>query len=162
MNIIQKAYGAGNHQTTQIFNRPLDPVDICADKISSLLSTIAKIDFLQPPTAKLIPPKIEEKNLKNKIDEANALEIEATYALWDEISLAISADATGVIASNYGKAAFILNQVYLAKFQQDFPSFKLYALTVYCQSANAGSDDAYLLIHLMHYMYLSCQVGVKP
>jgi hypothetical protein len=162
MGISQKAYGSHNNQITQIFNRPLDPVDICADKIGSILRMIADVDFSQPPSVRLTPPDINLKNIRNLIDEANAIEIEKTYALWDEITSSITVDASGSIASDYTKAAFILNQLYLAKFQNNFPDFKLHASSIYFQSVSASSDDIYLLIHLIHYMYLSCQVGIKP
>lgn len=162
MKINQTALGSNNSQTTQIFNRPLDTVDICADKIQAILRTIAAVDFSQPPPTRLTPPDIVLKNIKNKIDEANAIEIDKTYALWDEITSAISADASGTISDDYRKAAFVLHQSYLAKFQHDFPGFKLHVLTTYHQNAAASLDEAYLLIHLLHYMYLSCQVGIKP
>jgi len=162
MRIKQTALGSHNSQTTNIFNRPLDPVDICADKIGIVLAKIAHIDFSQVPSNRLVPPDIETKNSTNNIDSANSIEIDKTYALWDEISSAISDDASGATARDYAKAAYLLNQLYLAKFQKDFPTFKLHAISIYCQSSNASSDEAYLLVHLIHYMYLSCQVGIKP
>jgi hypothetical protein len=161
-DVTQTIRGDHNVQATQIFNRPLDPVDICADKISTMLRRIADIDFNQVPVSPLRPPDIDLKNIKNTIDTANAIEIEKTYACWDEITNAIRGDASGTMATDYNKAAFLLNQLYLAKFQQDFPGFKINALGVYCQNTSAGADDAYLLVHLIHYMYLSCQIGIVP
>ena len=160
--IRQTAYGSNNNQLTNIFNRPLDPVDICADKIGLVLANISHIDFLQNPETCLAPPHIEIKNALNNIDEANSAQIEQTYALWDEITLGISSDASGTVAKDYSKAAFILNQLYLAKFQKNFPFFKIHAVSVYCEKRSASLDEAHLFMHLVHYMYLSCQVGLKP
>lgn len=160
--IKQTAIGNHNNQITKIFNRPLDPVDICANKISQILAKIAHIDFLTLPPSRLKPPNISEKNAKNAIDTANSIQIEKTYALWDEITESIGSDATGATASDYTKASYILNQFYLAKFQRDFPGFKLHALSTYCENTGADLDDAHVLVHLIHYMYLSCQIGLNP
>lgn len=160
--ISQRIFGNGNQQSTQIFNRPMDMVDICADKIGLVLKTISGINFLQVSQPDLKPPKIDEKNEKNNIDAAISYDIEMTYALWDEITQTIGLDSTGGVANDYNKAAFILNQIYLAKFRGNFPAFKVHAITIYCQNVNATSDEAFLLIHLIHYMYLSCHVGVRP
>ena len=160
--IKQTAIGSHNNQVTNVFNRPFDPVDICANNIAQILAKIAHIDFLALPSSRLRPPNISAKNAKNAIDAANSIQIEQTYALWDEINESISSDTTGTIASDYTKASYILNQLYLAKFQQDFPSFKLHAVGTYCENTGADLDDAHDLIHLIHYMYLSCQVGLVP
>ena len=88
MSINQTAIGSNNTQTTKIFNRPLDPVDICADKIGIVLATIANIDFFQSPKNRLVPPDINQKNNANNVDNANSVEIDKTYALWDEIVVA--------------------------------------------------------------------------
>ncbi|SFH61908.1 hypothetical protein SAMN05216299_1393 [Nitrosospira sp. Nsp14] len=160
--IKQTAIGSHNHQETKIFNRPFDLVDICADKIGTILSTIARINFFQEPELRLVPPHMCAKNSLNHIDDANSIEIDKTYALWDEITSAISADASGAIAKDYQKAAYILNQLYLANFQRNFSGFKLHALGIYCQSVGGSLDEAHLLVHLIHFMYLSCQIGIKP
>ncbi|HCT40251.1 MAG TPA: hypothetical protein DF427_03560 [Moraxellaceae bacterium] len=160
--IKQTAIGNHNSQITKIFNRPYDPVDICANNISQILAKIEHIDFLALPPSRLRPPNISEKNTKNAIDAANSIEIEQTYALWDEITESIRSDTTGATASDYTKASYILNQLYLAKFQRDFPGFKLHAVGTYCESTGAGLDDAHVLVHLIHYMYLSCQIGLVP
>lgn len=160
--IKQTVYGNNNSQVTKIFDRPFDPVDICAHKIGEVLATIAHIDFLQPQPPRLLPPDIDAKNIANAIDSANAIEIEQTYALWDEITEAISADDTGGVENDYLKSAYILNQLYLAKFIKDFPGFKIHTIGVYCQSVGASLDEVHTLVHLIHYMYLSCQVGLRP
>lgn len=160
--IKQTAIGSHNNQVTKIFNRPFDPVDICADNISQILEKIAHIDFLAPPPSRLRPPNILAKNAKNAIDAANSMQIEQTYALWDEITDSIRSDSTGITASDYTKASYLLNQLYLAKFQQNFPDFKLHAVGTYCENTGASLDDAHVLIHLIHYMYLSCQIGLLP
>lgn len=162
MPIKQTAIGSHNNQITKVFNRPFDPVDICASNISQILKKIAHIDFLAPLPSRLSPPDISAKNAKNAIDAANSTQIEKTYALWDEITESIRSDATGATASDYAKASYILNQFYLAKFQQDFPGFKLHAVGTYCENTGAGLDDAHVLVHLIHYMYLSCQIGLVP
>lgn len=160
--VKQTAFGSNNNQVTKIFNRPFDTIDICADKIANILARIDHIDFLSPAVTRLTPPNISEKNIKNAIDAANSHQIETTYALWDEITEAISSDSNGATANDYQKAAFILNQLYLAKFQGEFPSFKIHAIGVYCENTGSGADDAHVLLHLIHYMYLSCQVGLTP
>ena len=162
MNVRQTVVGSGNTQITKIFNRPLETVDICADKLESLISKISTINFDQLPSPRLIPPDIPNKNLLNCVDTANSSEIEKTYAVWDDITLAISVDASGRLATEYVRAAFILNTLYLAKFQKDFPGFKLHIITIYCATTDSSSDEAFMLIHLLHYMYLSCQIGIKP
>lgn len=161
-SIKQITFGNNNRQETKVFNRPFDPVDICAGKISKILTQISHIDFFTPPPSRLIPPDISAKNIKNAINNGNAIEIEQTYALWDEITESIRSDASESTALDYKKASYILNQLYLAKFQQDFPSFKLHAVGTYCENTGAELDDAYVLIHLIHYMYLSCQIGLIP
>lgn len=160
--INQRAFGSHNNQTVQVFNRPLDIVDICADKIGPILARINSADFVDPPEPPLIPPDIARKHAKNKIDEANAEDIERTYAIWSEIRGAIGADASGELADNYKKATFLLNQLYLAKFQCKLPEFKIHVVSVYCQSTGANSDDAYIFVHLLNYMYLNCHVGISP
>lgn len=162
MSIKQTAIGSHNNQVTKIFNRPFDPVDICARNISQILANIAHIDFLALSPSPLRPPNISAKNTINAIDAANSTQIEQTYALWDEITRSISSDATGATATDYKKASYILNQLYLAKFQQDFPNFKLHAVGTYCENTGADLDDAHVLVHLIHYMYLSCQIGLVP
>jgi hypothetical protein len=162
MPIKQTAIGSNNNLVTKIFNRPFDPVDICANNISQILAKIAHIDFLALPPSRLRPPHISAKNAKNAIDAANLTQIEQTYALWDEITESIRSDTTETTVSDYTKASYILNQLYLAKFQQDFPSFKLHAVCTYCENTGAALDDAHVLIHLIHYMYLSCQIGLVP
>ncbi|MCL6263275.1 hypothetical protein [Craterilacuibacter sp. RT1T] len=161
-SVKQTAIGNNNNQVTNIYIRPLDTVDICADKISLILGKIAHIDFFSPPPSQLIPPKIADKNTKNAIDAANSIEIEQTYALWNEITDSIRLDATGVTESYYRISAFLLNQLYVANFQLNFPGFKIHALGVYCQHAEDSIDDAHVFIHLIHYMYLSCQIGLTP
>lgn len=161
-SIKQTAIGSNNNQVTKVFNRPFDPVDICAGNISQILAKIAHIDFITFSPCRLRPPDISAKNAMNAIDAANSTQIEQTYALWDEITKSISSDATGTTASDYTKASYILNQLYLAKFQQDFPCFKMHAVGTYCENTGAGLDDAHTLIHLIHYMYLSCQIGRVP
>lgn len=161
MNVRQTVVGSGNTQTTKIFNRPFEIVDICADKLESLIVKISQIDFSQSPSSRLTPPNIPKKNELNCIDAANSMEIEKTYAVWDDLTLAISVDASGRLADEYRKSTFILNTLYLAKFQKDFPSFKLHVITLYCQTTDSSADEAFLLIHLLHYMYLSCQIGIK-
>ena len=161
-SIKQTALGNNNNQVTKVFNRPFDPVDICANKISNILEKITHIDFLALPPSRLTPPNISEKNTKNAIDAANSSQIEQTYAIWDEITESIRSDATGATAADYTKAAYILNQLYLARFQKDFPGFKIHAVGTYCENTGAGLDDAHVLIHLIHYMYLSCQIGLTP
>jgi len=160
--IKQTAIGSHNNQVTNVFNRPFDTVDICANNISKILEKIGHIDFLEPPPSRLTPPNISAKNTKNAIDAANSIQIEQTYALWDEITDSISSDSTGATASDYKKASYLLNQLYLAKFQQDIPGFKLHAVGTYCEKTGASLDDAHVLIHLIHYMYLSCQIGLLP
>lgn len=163
MNTVeQKAYGANINQEVKIFNRPLEEVDICADRIESILKTISKLDLSKPPTSRLTPPDIEKKNSVNSISPANAQEIEKTYALWDDIQAAIASDAEGTIADNYTKSAYILNLSYLSDFEGKFPKFRQHVIKIYCQTTGADMDDALLLIHLIHYMYLSCQIGIKP
>lgn len=98
-NVNQKIKGSNNQQTVQIFNRPIDVVDICADKIKTILENISSIDFLASGNQKLIPPNIPKKNLINNIDNANSLEIEKTYARWDEITETISSDVSGHLNS---------------------------------------------------------------
>ena len=129
--IKQTAIGKHNNLVTKVFNRPFDAVDICANNISQILAKIAHIDFLALPPSRLSPPNISEKNTKNAIDAANSIQIEQTYALWDEITESIRSDSTGATASDYTKASYILNQLYLAKFQRDFPSFKLHTVGTY-------------------------------
>jgi hypothetical protein len=160
--VKQTAIGSHNLQVTKVFNRPFDPVDICANNISQILKKVAHIDFLTVSASRLRPPDIATKNQLNAIDAANSVQIEQTYALWDEITESIRSDAAGGTASDYARAAYILNQLYLAKFQKDFPSFKLHAIAVYCENTGAGADEAHVLIHLVHYMYLSCQIGLTP
>ena len=162
--IKQTAIGSHNSQVTNIFNRhrPIDTVEICADNISKILAKIAHLDFLSISTSRLRPPDILAKNQENAIDAANAIQIEQTYALWDEITESIRSDASGTAAADYAKAAYLLNQLYLAKFQKDFPSFKLHAVSIYCEKTGASVDEAHVLHHLMNYMYLSCQIGLVP
>lgn len=160
--VKQTAIGSHNVQETKVFNRPFDPVDICSNNISQILRKVAHIDFLAASASRLRPPDISTKNKLNAVDAANSVQIEQTYALWDEITESIRSDATGGIAQDYAKAAYILNQLYIAKFQKDFPNFKLHAIGVYCENTGAGADDAHVLIHLVHYMYLSCQIGIAP
>ena len=161
-SIKQTALGSNNNQITNIFNRPFDLVDICANNISQILTKITHINFLAVPHSRLIPPNIADKNTTNAIDAANSTQIEQTYALWDEITESITSDTTGATASDYEKASYLLNQLYLAKFQRDFPKFKLHAVVIYCENTGTGLDDAHVLIHLIHYMYLSCQIGLIP
>ena len=160
--VKQTAIGSYNSQVTKVFNRPFDPVDICASNISQILKKIAHLDFLTVSDSRLRPPNISAKNQVNAIDTANSLQIEQSYALWDEITDSIRSDAEGGIASDYTKAAYILNQLYLARFQGDFPGFKLHAIGIYCENTGADLDEAHVLIHLMHYMYLSCHIGLTP
>lgn len=160
MNVRQTAWGSGNTQITKIFNRGIDVVDICSDKIRILIEKIVHVDFQVEPESRLIPPDIVRKNILNCIDSANSLEIDQTYAVWDDISLAVSIDATGKLANEYKTATMLLNTLYLAKFQKDFPLFKLHVISIYCETTDGGADDAYLLVHLLHYMYLSCQIGI--
>ncbi|NMG28442.1 hypothetical protein [Aromatoleum evansii] len=160
--IKQTAIGSHNSQVTKVFNRPFDPVDICASNISQILKKIAHLDFLTTSAGRLRPPNISAKNEINAIDAANSIQIEETYSLWDEITDSIRSDAEGGIASDYAKAAYILNQLYLAKFQKDFPGFKIHAIGIYCENTGANLDEAHVLVHLMHYMYLSCQLGLTP
>lgn len=160
--IKQTAFGNNNSQLTKVFNRPFDPIDICAINISQILKKVAHIDFLTASTSRLRPPDIAAKNVLNAIDAANSIQIEQTYALWDEITQSIGSDAAGDTATDYARAAYILNQLYLAKFQKDFPNFKLHAIGIYCENTGAGVDEAHVLIHLVHYMYLSCQIGIMP
>jgi len=160
--IRQTAFGSGNNQVTKIFNRPFDPVDICASNISHILERIAHLDFLSISASRVRPPNILAKNALNAIDAANSIQIEQTYALWDEITESIRSDASGKIALDYAKASYVLNQLYLAKFQKDFPGFKLHALGIYCENKGAELDEAHVLVHLMNYMYLSCQIGLVP
>lgn len=160
--VNQTAIGSHNAQVTKIFNRPFDPVDICASTISQILKKIAHIDFMTASGGRLRPPDISAKNQLNAIDAANSIQIEQTYALWDEITESIRSDAGGGTASDYFTAAYILNNLYLAKFQKNFPGFKIHAIGIYCENTGASADEAYVLIHLMHYMYLSCQIGLTP
>jgi hypothetical protein len=160
--IKQTAIGTGNTQVTKVFNRPFDPVDICATNISQVLGRIAHLDFLSVSASRLKPPDILTKNAINSIDAANSIQIEQTYALWDEITESIGSDATGATAADYTKASYVLNQLYLAKFQKDFPGFKIHALGIYCENRGAEVDEAHVLLHLMNYMYLSCQIGLVP
>lgn len=160
--IKQTAIGTGNTQVTKVFNRPFDPVDICASNISQILGRIAHLDFLSISSSRLRPPDILAKNVINSVDAANSIQIEQTYALWDEITESIGSDATGATAADYTKASYILNQLYLAKFQKDFPGFKIHALGIYCENTGAELDEAHVLVHLMNYMYLSCQIGLVP
>lgn len=160
--IKQTAIGSHNSQVTNVFVRPYDTVEICASTITKILEKVAHIDFLKPQASRLRPPDIAEKNEINDIDAANAIQIEQTYALWDEINESIQIDANGNTANKYNIAAFVLNQLYLAKYQRDFPRFKIHAIEVYCQSAAAGIDEAHVLTHLIHHMYLSCRIGIAP
>ena len=161
-SIKQTAIGSHNNQVTNIFNRPFDPVEICARNISHILGRIAHLDFLNVAGSRLRPPNILTKNAINSVDVANSIQIEQTYALWNEITDSIRSDASGETAADYQKASYVLNQLYLAKFQKDFPGFKLHALGIYCESTGAELDEAHVLIHLMNYMYLSCQIGLVP
>lgn len=160
--IKQTAIGTGNTQVTQIFNRPFDPVDICAKNIAHILGRIAHLDFLNVAASRLRPPDILTKNAINCVDAANSIQIEQTYALWDEITESIGTDANGTTVADYTKASYLLNQLYLAKFQKDFPGFKIHALGIYCENTGAELDEAHVLVHLMNYMYLSCQIGLVP
>jgi RNA-binding protein YlmH len=85
-----------------------------------------------------------------------------TRSVWDEITESIGSDAAGVTAVDYAKASYVLNQLYLAKFQRNFPEFKIHALGIYCENTGAELDEAHVLVHLMNYMYLSCQIGLVP
>jgi hypothetical protein len=163
-SIKQTALGSGNTQITQIFNRsgPSDPVEICAEHISKILGRIAHLDFLSVSASRLRPPDILAKNAINCVDAANSIQIEQTYALWDEITESIGTDANGTTAADYAKASYVLNQLYLAKFQKDFPGFKIHALGIYFENTRAEPDEAHVLFHLMNYMYLSCQIGIVP
>lgn len=160
--IKQTAIGTGNTQVTKVFNRPFDPVDICARNISHILARIGHLDFLTVSASRLRPPDILTKNAINSVDAANSIQIEHTYALWDEITESIGSDASGTTAADYAKASYVLNQLYLAKFQKDFPGFKIHALGIYCENTGAELDEAHILVHLMSYMYLSCQIGLVP
>lgn len=158
----QTAVGSGISQTIQNFNRPKDLVDVCAEKLSIVLESIASVNFAMISEDRLVPPNITAKNVLNLIDTATAQQIEETYSVWDEISQSISADATGKLASEFQRAAFVLNSLYIAKFQGNFSGFKVHAVSIYCESTDADGDSAFLLAHLIHFMYLSCKIGQKP
>lgn len=160
--INQEINGSNNQQTVQIFNRPIDIVDICADKIKSILDNISSIDFIAIGDQKLTPPNIPEKNILNNINKANSMQIEKTYARWSEITETISSDASGDLERIYHMSAFILNQSYLSLDNYDFPKFKINAIKIYCQNTNASTDEAFVFTHLLHYMYLNCQLGITP
>lgn len=162
MNVRQTAIGTNIDQSTHIYNRPLDLVDICADKIEALLDKISHINFFVDNNSRLRPPDIDTKNELNGLGAAEVYVVEGTYAVWDDITTAIRADASGKLANEYNKASYILNQLYLASFLKSFAEFKVHVVGIYCQANGGTSDEAFLLIHLLHYMYLSCQVGIKP
>jgi len=160
-SVKQTAFGSNNTQVAQIFQRPFDVVDICAEGIERVIAKISGIDFFNVQE-KLSPPDIEVKNERNKVDIAGAAEINKTYARWDDISVAISSDATGTLAKSFNMSAYVLNQLYLSKFQGDISSFRLHVMQVYTQHSQAGDkvEDAFLVAHLVNYMYLSCKVGL--
>lgn len=59
-------------------------------------------------------------------------------------------------------SAHILNQVYLSKYRGDIASFRLYVMTTYAEHSSSPEKmkDAFLVAHLVNYMYLSCKIGV--
>lgn len=157
--------GNDNTQIINTFNRPLDVVDICASKIAQILERLNSIELnVGAPYHKLIPPNIKEKHLINAIDAANATEIDKTYAVWNELSDAISGDTTGAMRKAYINASALLNSLYLANHQCRFPEFKIHVITVFASTSASDDylDDAISLSHLINFMYLSCQIGIRP
>lgn len=164
-DIKQHAKGNNNNQVVNYFNRPLDIVDICAPRISSILERVNAINSENPSsTVVLVPPEIEKKHLINSVDFANAIEIERTYVLWAELTSAIGVDTSGRMSALYCNATKLLNSLYLATYQGRFPEFRLHVITVYAsrRSAIDQIEDSISLGHLVNYMYLNCQIGVMP
>lgn len=168
MESTQKILGSNNTQTSigtvNLWGQAMQPgpVDVLPSKISNILENIASIDFFDSPETRLMPPDIERKNSANTIDTAEANEIYKTYYFWDQISSAIQQDASGTIAKNYQKAAFVLQQRYIGHYKHKFSEFKVDIVDAYHAKANGDIDETIALYNLLNYMYLSCQIGIKP
>jgi|GEM_PF-3154873 len=158
----QSAKGNNNNQTIVVATSP-SIVDICAKDIEIMLdklSSIATTDLKEP---KIIPPDIELKNELNNIDKANANEINRSYSHFDIIKESISSDHTDNLQTKYFQSVFLLQQLYLSKYQSRFPEFKSDIVAKYHSNVDDSSmADAIKLFHLLNYMYLNCHIGVTP
>ena len=146
-----------------IINKESSVVDICAKDIEIMLDKLSSIASQSLQDPKIIPPDIERKNQLNNIDSANAIEINRSYAHFDIIKEAISSDHTDNLQNKYFQSVYLLQQMYLSKYQGNLPAFKTDVVAKYHDAIDDSTPtEAIKLFHLLNYMYLNCHIGVTP
>ena len=106
---------------------------------------------------------LAEKNDKNGVDKEyfeNVIKNDVEY--FSDIENALKNDKDDLLKSKYALAKKILNSTYFASFKGKMPEFIQQVAAKHKHDTKCEDEMTVKLMQLLHYMYTSCDIGLKP
>lgn len=106
---------------------------------------------------------LEQKNEKNGVDKdyfENVLKED--FNCFSDIDDALKNDKDDLLKSKYAIAKKMLNTTYFSSFKGDMKQFIQQVAAKHRQDTLCSDEMSIKLIQLLHYMYTSCDIGLKP
>lgn len=161
MNFNQNIRGNNNTSEINIFNTPLT-FDLLPNEIKELLDYLSDKDNYIDESFGFTIPDLNEKNKKNGIDENYYDFMKEDFSYFQDIIEILQNDSDNVIKRKYRIASRLLQQQYLASFQEKMKEFITSVITKHSKETGCSSETSVKLGKLLHYMYSNCDIGIKP
>lgn len=161
MNINQNTKGNNNSSTINVFN-PQVTVDLLPNEINDLLDYLSDEDNYIDESFGFTIPDLEKKNIKNGIDENYFDFMKDDFSYFQDINDTLQNDSDNSIKRKYRKACYLLQQQYLASFQEKMKEFISLVISKHSKETDCDSSESIKLGKLLHYMYSNCDIGIKP
>ena len=161
MSINQNIKGNNNNAEINIFNAPLT-VDLLPNEIMDLLIYLSDEDNYIDESFGFTIPDLEEKNLKNGIDDNYYDFMKEDFSYFQDIIEILQNDSDNVIKRKYKNASRLLQQQYLSSFQEKMKEFITSVISKHSKETGCSGEISLKLGKLLHYMYSNCDIGIKP
>lgn len=158
---IQKILGINNTQIINVLSGE-SSLDILPNELEEILDYIINEQGFKSIETNFSDPNIKKKNKLNGVNEDQFLLIRENVPYFEDIENTIIKDNSGNLKKKYMASAELLNTQYLNKFHKRMPEFIIQVIKKYHASGNNQTGKTLQFLKLIHYMYHSCDIGIKP
>lgn len=138
-------------------------VDILPQDLDTLLDYLSKANVAHGTLFPMNDFNLDKKNEKNGINKDYFENIlKEDFNCFDDIEDALKKDKDDFLKSKYATAKKILNSTYFSNFSGNMPQFIQQVAAKHQQDTKCNDDMTIKLMQLLHYMYASCDIGIKP
>ena len=145
------------------FHQAKATVDILPQDLDTLLDYLSESSTDGDSSFPISFFDLEQKNEKNGVDKdyfENVLKED--FNCFNDIDDALKNDKDDLLKSKYAIAKKILNATYFSSFKGDMKQFIQQVVAKHQQDTQCSDEMTIKLIQLLHYMYASCDIGLKP